>query len=89
MSLVLSWLNCGALMKVDTEGCYYVGGLRPNGAQVGRFPSWGTVIPKGLLPKVPASCCPYITQPRPNQRGHPHIRVDPHCTKKALRQKSA
>ena len=26
---------------------YYVGALRPNGAQVGRFSSWGTVAPKG------------------------------------------
>ena len=28
---------------------WYVGGSRPDGAQVGRFSSWGTVVPKGFL----------------------------------------
>ena len=28
---------------------WYVGGSRPDGAQVGRLSSWGTVIPKGFL----------------------------------------
>ena len=28
-----------------------VGGSRPNGAKVGRFSSWGTVVPKGFLTK--------------------------------------
>ena len=37
-----------------TEQCWrprmwYVGGSRPDGAQVGRFSSWGTVVPKGFL----------------------------------------
>ena len=36
----------GALINVDTPGC---GGSRPDGAQVGRFSSWGTVVPKGFL----------------------------------------
>ena len=28
---------------------WYVGGSRPDGARVGRFSSWGTVVPKGFL----------------------------------------
>ena len=28
---------------------WYVGGSRPDGAQVGRFLCWGTVVPKGFL----------------------------------------
>ena len=30
---------------------WYVGGSRPDGAQVGRFSSWGTTVPKGFLAK--------------------------------------
>ena len=41
----------------------FIGGLRPNGVQVGSFSSWGTVVPKGLLPKVPTSCYLCVTQP--------------------------
>ena len=28
---------------------WYVSGSRPDRAQVGRFPSWGTAVPKGFL----------------------------------------
>ena len=28
---------------------WYVGGSRPDGAQVERFSSWGTAVPKGFL----------------------------------------
>ena len=28
---------------------WYVGGSRPGGAQVGRFSSWGKVVPKGFF----------------------------------------
>ena len=55
----------------------YVGGSRHDGAQVGRFSSWGTVVPKGFLAES-AYLSPRIS---PNQRGHPHIRVNPRCTK--------
>ena len=42
--------------------------LRPDGALVGRFSCWGTAAP---------------TLPCPNQRGHPRIRMNLHCTKRA------
>ena len=31
--------------------------------------------------KVPTSRSVNVTQPRPDQRGHPRIRVNPRCTK--------
>ena len=39
----------GQLSYVDAPGMWYVGGSRPEGGQVGRFSSWGTVVPKGFL----------------------------------------
>ena len=47
------WPSCldrGALINVDAPGCgtSVVRG-RPDGAQVGRFSSWGTVVPKVFL----------------------------------------
>ena len=39
--------------------------------------------------KVPTSHLVKMTLPRPNQRGHPCKRVNPRCTKRALRQNSA
>ena len=51
-SLVLSWLDHGALSNVDAPGCArYVDGSRPDKAQIGRFSSWGTVVHKGFLAK--------------------------------------
>ena len=47
--LLMQWPSCldrGALINADAPGC---GGSRPDGAQVGRFSSWGTVVPKGFL----------------------------------------
>ena len=49
-------------------------------AQVGRFSSWGTAVPKASH-KVPTSRNELVTQPRPYQRGHPRIRVNLCCTK--------
>ena len=61
---------------------WYVGDLRPDGAQVGRFSSWGTVVPKGFLTKSAyISSRTQVTQPLPNQRGHHRIKVNPRCTK--------
>ena len=34
---------------------WYVGGSRPDGAQVGRFSFWGTDVPKGFLAEMPTS----------------------------------
>ena len=55
--------------------------LRPDGAQVGRFSSWGTAVPKGFLTENAYFCRVQVTQPYPNHRGHPRIRVNPRCTK--------
>ena len=80
--LVSWWLSCldrGALINVDAPGFYYVGGSRPEGEQVGiRFSSWGTKVSS---PKGPTSRRVQVTQPRPNQRGHPRIRMNSRCTK--------
>ena len=46
------WPSCldrGALINVDSPGCGFIGGSRPDGAQVGRFSSWGTAVPEGFL----------------------------------------
>ena len=67
-----------------------IGGSRPDGPQVERFSSRGTRPDRAQLGrfhpgvqwmKVPTSRNIYVTQPCPNQRAHPHIRVNPHCTK--------
>ena len=45
------WPSCldrGALNN-GRPRMWYVGGSRPDGAQVGRFSSWGIVVPKGFL----------------------------------------
>ena len=65
---------------------WYIGGSMPDGAQVGRFSSWGTVVPKGFLAKVLTSQRVQVTQLRLNQRGHPHIKVN---LKRALMENSA
>ena len=48
-SWLTSWLDRGALINVDAPGCGTHGGSRPDGTQVGRFSSWGTVVPKDFL----------------------------------------
>ena len=69
---------------------WYVGGSRPDWAQVGSYLSWGTVVPKGFLAKSAYfSSCTLVTQPRPNQRGHLYIRVNLRCTKNGPWQNSA
>ena len=50
----------------------------PDLAQVGRFSSWGTSLPIGFLAEVSYSHCEKVALPRPSQRGHPRIRVNPH-----------
>ena len=61
---------------------WYVGGSRPDGAQVERFSSWGTVVPKGFLAESAYfSSRIYVILPLPNQRGHPRIGVNQCCTK--------
>ena len=44
---VVEWLTW--CTNVDSPRMWYVGGSRPDGAQVaiGRFSSWGTAVPKG------------------------------------------
>ena len=72
-----SWLDRGALINVHAPGCD-VSGLRPDGAQVGRFSSWGTVVPKGfLVENAYFSSHIKVTQQYPNQRGNILIRVNP------------
>ena len=51
---------------------WYVGGSKPEGAQVGRFSSWGTVLPKGCLAERA-----YFWL-SPNERLSP-IRLNPRC----------
>ena len=60
----------------------YVGGLRPDDAQVGRFSSLGLFITKGFLTEtVYFLLGVYITQQCPNDTGHLHIRMNMCCTK--------
>ena len=54
---------------------------RLDGARVGTFSSWVTVVPKGFLTKNAYSRRVNVTQPCPNQRGHPRKRVNPRYTK--------
>ena len=53
----------------------------PEGAQVGRFSTWGTVVPKGYLAESAYLSSLLVTQPRPHQRAQPCIRVNLCCTK--------
>ena len=46
-SLWPNWLDRGAIINVGAPGANI--GSRPYGAQVGRFSSWGRVVPEGLL----------------------------------------
>ena len=55
---------------------WYVSGSRPDGAQEGRFSSWGTVVPNVSLPKVPTSRREYVTLPGTIQIGHPRIKSE-------------
>ena len=53
----------------------YVSGLRPDG-DVGRFLSWGTIVPKGFVAYKSLNCV-LIKEA---------ILVNPHCTKRAFRK---
>ena len=59
--------------------------------QVERFSSWDTVVPKVSTQKVPTShsVVIIITEPHPDQRGHPRIGVNARCTKRALRKNNS
>ena len=49
---------------------------RLDGARVGTFSFWVTVVPKGFLKKNSYSRRVNVTQPRPNQRGHPRVKSE-------------
>ena len=73
-------LGYGALINVDAQGCYYIGGLRPDRVQL-EYSCGVQLYSKVPSLKVPISRRLYVTQPHPNQRGHHQIRVNPCCTK--------
>ena len=60
-SIISSCLGRGALNNFDAQECNTLVGSRPDGTQVGRFSSWGTVLPKGFLATLPTSHCVSLT----------------------------
>ena len=78
------WSSCldrGALMNVDAPGCGTLVVRGPTGTSRKVF-----ILGYSCTQRFPRQKCLLlvmnkVTLPRPNQRGHPGIKVNPRCTK--------